>query len=101
MGNMNIYVGNLDLNVTEAELRSVFTRFGYVATVTVKNDQHLGNGQAAGYGYVEMPSVTEGSLAIAGLNGKVLKGRTINSIEAMPMSSEPIRERRRGRWSSH
>lgn len=95
MSNMNIYVGNLAPSVTESELRIIFARFGEVTKVTVKNDQHLGNGHSTGYGYVEMPSITQGNSAIAGLNGKKFRGQTLNTIEAMPMSSDPIKERRR------
>jgi RNA recognition motif-containing protein len=95
MSTINIYVGNLAPSVTEGELRTIFTRFGTVTRVMLKNDQHLGNGHAAAYGYVEMPSINEGNSAIAGLNGKIFRGKTINAIEAMPISSDPIKERRR------
>ena len=100
MSNMNIYVGNLATSVTETELKQLFAHFGQVNAVTIKNDRHFGSGKSSAYGYVEMPSTKEGCSAIAGMNGKNLKGRVINMIEAMPMSSDPIRERRRrGRWS--
>ncbi|MGI2336588.1 MAG: RNA recognition motif domain-containing protein [Dehalogenimonas sp.] len=95
MSNMNIYVGNLALSVTEGELRTIFTRFGEVTKIMIKNDHHLGNGHSTGYGYVEMPSIKEGNSAIAGLNGKTFRGQTLTTIEAMPMSSDPIKERRR------
>ncbi len=57
---MNIYVGNLSLTVTEAELRSEFIPFGTVTSVTLMNDAHFGSGQPRGYGYIEMPCIAVG-----------------------------------------
>jgi RNA recognition motif-containing protein len=71
---MNIYVGNLSLEVTEDELRQAFVTFGQVTSVTLMNDQGIGSGQGRGCGYVEMPSVREGDSAIEQLQGKSLKG---------------------------
>ena len=83
---MNIYVGNLSLKVTEEELRREFMAFGEVASVTILNDEYIGSGQPKGYGFVEMPSKSEGQDAIAALNGKALKGRRIDIVEALPLS---------------
>ncbi len=94
---MNIYVGNLSLRVTEAELRNEFTPYGVVGAVTLMNDMHFGSGQPRGYGYVEMPSVSEGELAISFINGKSLGGRVVNLVQAMPMSIEETKSRRNAR----
>lgn len=83
---MNIYVGNLSLDVTEGELRREFTVFGDVLSVTVMNDKYIGSGQSRGYAFVEMSSPSEGQAAIAALNGKILQHRTINVIQALPLS---------------
>ncbi len=83
---MNIYVGNLSLAVTEAELRQEFTTFGQVISVSVMNDRYIGSGQPRGYGFIEMASKSEGNAAIVGLNGKTLKGRGLRVIEALPLS---------------
>jgi RNA recognition motif-containing protein len=83
---MNIYVGNLSLEVTEEELRQEFMAFGEVVSVTILNDEYIGSGQPKGYGFVEMPSKSEGQDAIAALNGKALKGRMIDIVEALPLS---------------
>jgi RNA recognition motif-containing protein len=56
---MNIYVGNLSLEVTEEELRREFMAFGEVISVTIMNDKYIGSGQYRGYGFVEMPSLSE------------------------------------------
>ncbi|MFC1993207.1 RNA recognition motif domain-containing protein [Chloroflexota bacterium] len=83
---MNIYVGNLSLAVTEAELRREFTAFGQVISVSVMNDKYIGSGQPRGYGFVEMASKSEGEAAIVGLDGGMLKGRSLSVIEALPLS---------------
>jgi len=83
---MNIYVGNLALEITEAELHKEFLPFGVVVSVTMMNDKYIGSGQQRGYSFVEMHSIKEGETAIAGLNGKALKGRNIQLVEAMSMS---------------
>jgi RNA recognition motif-containing protein len=86
--NMNIYVGNLSLEVTEGELRREFMAFGEVVSVTVMNDKYIGSGQARGYAFVEMPSQSEGEAAIAALNDKALRHIPINVIEALPLSDK-------------
>ena len=84
---MNIYIGNLAFEVTEGELRQEFTAFGEVITVTIMDDKYIGSGQPRGYGFVEMPSESEGKTAIAALNGKPLRCRIIDVIQALPLSN--------------
>src|SRR4030042_47824 len=79
---MNIYVGNLERNATEAELRELFEAFGQVASVTILKDRH--SGQPKGFGFVEMPNREEGQAAIEGLKGKQLRERTMDIAEAQP-----------------
>ncbi len=85
---MNIYVGNLSLETTEDELRKEFTEFGEVISVTLMSDKYIGSGQARGYGYVEMASKSEGATAIANLEGKRLRDRVVNVVEALPLSDK-------------
>jgi RNA recognition motif-containing protein len=85
---MNIYVGNLSLETSEDELRKEFTEFGEVISVTIMNDKYIGSGQPRGYGYVEMTSKSEGAIAIANLEGKILRDRVINVVEALPLSDK-------------
>jgi RNA recognition motif-containing protein len=85
---MNIYVGNLSLEMTEGELRKEFTEFGEVISVTIMNDKYIGSGQPRGYGYVEMASKSEGATAIANIEGKKLRNRVVNVVEALPLSNK-------------
>jgi RNA recognition motif-containing protein len=86
---MNIYVGNLSLDVTEDELRQIFVPFGQVTSVSLMNDQGIGSGQGRGCGYVEMPSVREGESAI---EGKSIKGRHLDIIKALPVTRNSVNE---------
>jgi len=85
---MNIYVGNLSLEMTEEELRKVFTEFGDVISITIMNDKYIGSGQPRSYGYVEMTSKSEGALAVANIDGKKLGNRVVNVVEALPLSNK-------------
>lgn len=79
---MKIYVGNLSYELTEEELRKEFAAFGEVASATILTDKY--SGRPKGFGFVEMATKSEAEAAIAGLNGKVLKERTIVVNEARP-----------------
>lgn len=83
---MNIFVGNLALGTTEDEVRREFAAFGQVLSVTLMNDEYIGSGQPRGYGYVEMPTKSDGATAIASLDGKRLGGRAVNVVAALPLS---------------
>jgi RNA recognition motif-containing protein len=79
---MNIYVGNLSYEVTEEDLKEAFGGFGGVDNVKIIKDNYTG--RSKGFGFVEMPAKSEAQSAIEGLNGKDLKGRSLNVNEARP-----------------
>ncbi len=81
---MNIYIGNLARDVSEDDLRQAFEAFGQVASVSLIKDKF--SGEPRGFGFVEMSSNKEAQSAIDGLNGKDLKGQTLNVNEARPRS---------------
>jgi len=85
---VNIYVGNLSLEVTSEELRREFMAFGAVTSVVLMNDRYIGSGQTRGYGFVVMASKSEGDVAITRLQGKRLKSRAIAIVEALPLSDK-------------
>ncbi len=78
----NIYVGNLDYNTTEDELREAFAGYGQVDNVTIMRDRDTG--QPRGFGFVEMGNDEEAEKAIAGTNGLQLGSRNLNVNEARP-----------------
>lgn len=79
---MNIYVGNLSYDAAEEDVRAAFAAFGQIASVAVIKDRMTG--RSKGFGFVEMPDSAQAQAAIAGLNGKDLKGRAMNINEARP-----------------
>jgi len=79
---MNIYVGNLAFKANEDDLRHAFESFGEVTSVTIIKDRY--SSESKGFGFVEMPSPAEAKSAIEGLNGKDLKGKSLNVNEARP-----------------
>jgi RNA recognition motif-containing protein len=79
---MKIYVGNLSYEVTEDELSAEFGTYGRVESVAIPSDKF--SGRPKGFGFVEMPTKSEAEAAIAGLNGKSLRDRTIVVNEARP-----------------
>ena len=83
---MKIYVGNLSYDVTEEEVRQEFLAFGAVESVDLITDRY--SGRPKGFGFVEMPSVSEGQAAITALDGKTLRDRPLKVIAARPRSDD-------------
>jgi RNA recognition motif-containing protein len=79
---MRIYVGNLSYEVNEDELRQEFSAYGEVTSVSVVTDRY--SGRSKGFAFVEMNTKAEADAAIAALNGKALKDRTLVVNEARP-----------------
>jgi cold-inducible RNA-binding protein len=79
---MKIYVGNLSHDVSENEIATEFGVYGKVESVAIPSDKI--SGRPKGFAFVEMASKSEAEAAIAGLNGKTLKDRTIVVNESRP-----------------
>lgn len=79
---MNIYVGNLSMDVTESDLRQAFEAFGQVTSAKIITDKFTGTSR--GFGFVEMPNSPEAQAAIHGLDGTDLKGNSMKVNEARP-----------------
>jgi cold-inducible RNA-binding protein len=82
---INVFVGNLDLNSTEDELRTLFAAHGKVESVTIVKDRDTG--QSRGFAFVEMPNVQEAGQAIRSLDGTLLNQSAIRVNEARPKLS--------------
>jgi len=91
---MNIYMGNLALNVTEGDLQQAFGAFGEVASAKIIKDKD--SGESRGFGFVGMPAGTEAQSAIKSLDGKELKGLMLKVNEARPQ-----RNRERGGYQRY
>jgi cold-inducible RNA-binding protein len=78
----NLFVGNMNFQTTESDLRALFEQFGEIARVQVMTDRETG--RSRGFGFVEMADDDAAAQAIAALNGRELDGRALNVNEARP-----------------
>lgn len=79
---INIFVGNLDITVTEQQLRDMFAVHGAVETITLVGDRDTG--EPRGFAFVGMTQAPEARAAIGSLNGVLVNGRAISVNEARP-----------------
>lgn len=79
---MNIYVGNLDYEVSETDLKEIFEEFGTISSAKIISDKF--SGRSKGFGFVTMENQEEANKAIGELNGSTLDNRTIVVNEARP-----------------
>jgi RNA recognition motif-containing protein len=77
---MNIYVGNLSKDVTDADLQTIFSEYGTVKSVKVIRDMF--SGESKGFGFVEMPGQSEAQKAMQAVNTLELKGKKLVVNEA-------------------
>jgi cold-inducible RNA-binding protein len=78
----SVFVGNMNFQTTEGELRALFEPFGQVTRVHIAMDRETG--RARGFAFIEMPNDQEAANAIAGLDGKSVGGRNLKVNEARP-----------------
>ncbi len=77
-----LYVGNLSYNVTEQQLRELFSQAGTIKDVALITDRDTM--RSKGFGFVEMTTQAEAQKAIELLNGKELDGRSLTVNMARP-----------------
>lgn len=76
---MRLYVGNLPFNISDDQLRDVFSRFGTPESAKVITDRD--SGQSKGFGFVEFANDEEAKQAMS-LNGTEFGGRSLTVNEA-------------------
>ena len=86
---MNIHVSNLAYNVTEDDLRALFSDFGEVSVVNIVKERF--SGQPKGFGFVEMLNNSEADKAMKALNGSKVKEQAIKLSQAKPPAKRPQR----------
>ncbi len=72
---MNLYVGNLDFEVTEEEIKILFEQVGDVTGVRLMLDKETG--RSKGFAFVQMEDIEEAVIALKTLNGREFHGRNI------------------------
>jgi len=85
-----LYVGNLPYEMSEEDLKDLFSGAGKVDSVAIIMDRI--SGRSKGFGFVEMSSEKEAEKAIEMFNEKELEGRNIKVAEARPMEKRPFRK---------
>ncbi|PTN05984.1 RNA-binding protein [Mangrovibacterium marinum] len=83
---MNIFVGNLNYNLTQDDLREIFEEYGELDSVKLITDKFTG--KSKGFGFVEMANEEEAKKAIEELNGAELEGRTMVVNESIDKPRE-------------
>jgi RNA recognition motif-containing protein len=79
---MNLYIGNLSRDVTEADLRALFEPFGKISSLNIIKDKFSGGSK--GFGFIEMPVKEEAEAAIKALHRQPFKGQSMDITEARP-----------------
>jgi RNA recognition motif-containing protein len=88
-----IYIGNIDYEVTEEELREIFKEKGFEAKdVNIIRDKF--SGRSKGFGFAEFESDEQVQKAIESLDGHELKSRKLKVNKAQ--RREPRFEKRGG-----
>jgi len=78
---MNLYVSNLGFQVTDEELKALFTPYGEVTSAKVIMERETG--RSRGFGFVEMADKAAQE-AMKDLEGKQIDGRAISVSQARP-----------------
>jgi len=77
-----LYVGNLSFDVTEDELRKLFSEVGTVSEAVLIKDRDTG--YSKGFAFITMGSQEEAKKAIEQINGKMMNNRELKVNEARP-----------------
>jgi len=93
---MNMYVSNLGFQVTDEELKSMFSKYGEVTSAKVIADRETG--KSRGFGFVEMADEAA-EKAMKELDGTNADGRTMSVSKAKPKPDGGSSQRTRSnRW---
>lgn len=74
MGN-RLYVGNLNFNMTDQDLKDAFAEFGEIVSARIVKDKI--SGLSKGFGFVEFANSKDAQKAKDSMNGKELMGRVL------------------------
>lgn len=88
-----VYVSNLDYNLTNSDLFTIFSTFGKVARVTIR--KHPTTRLSRGIAFILFVSRNDAVSAARQMNGKILNGRTLTASIAADNGRAPEFIRRR------
>jgi RNA recognition motif-containing protein len=73
--NQKLYVGNLNFDANEEQVRELFSSFGEVEEVKIVMDRY--SGRSRGFAFVRMDSADSAGKAKEALNGQPFQGKTL------------------------
>ncbi|RJR47992.1 MAG: RNA-binding protein [Deltaproteobacteria bacterium] len=91
---IKLFVGNLSYDMTEEQLKTLFSEAGGVTSAKIITDRQTG--QPRGFAFVEMETKMDGQKAISMFNGKNIDGRALAVNEARPQQKGGFGGGRRG-----
>jgi RNA recognition motif-containing protein len=80
---MDILVNNISLNMSDADVRRLFSAYGIVDSAEVGRDKY--NGRSKGNAHVNMPNAAQARQAIVSLDQTIMDGKRISVNEAPSM----------------
>jgi cold-inducible RNA-binding protein len=86
-----LYIGNMSLETTEQELRTMFSEAGTVGSVDIIMDRQTG--KPKGFAFVTMANQEEADKAISLFDAKDLNARTLKVNIAKPREERPVNRR--------
>lgn len=84
---IRLYIGNLPLNTTEAELREHFSIIGPLSYLSIPIDRETG--KQRGFAFVEFKDRAQADDAILRFNNQSFKGRSLSVSEARARDDRP------------
>jgi len=84
---VNLFIANLDWEITSEDLMATFSSFGKVTYAHVVYDKQTK--KSKGFGYVEMEETDHAINAINALNGMEINGRKLDVKIASPKTNRP------------
>ena len=86
----NIFIANLDWEITSEDLKTTFSAFGPVTYAHVVYEKDTK--RSKGFGYVEMEETDHAINAINALNGMEVNGRKLDVKVASPKGNRPAKK---------
>lgn len=86
---MKIYVGNIQRETAEHEVKDLFAAYGNVDSINLIRDNYTK--MLKGFGFIEMNDEAEAEKAIKNLDGQMLNGRPLTVNVAREKSPDQSR----------
>ena len=75
-----LHIGNLPFNVTQAQIRALFSEAGEITEINLITDRYTGTPK--GFGFIEMATDEGAAEAVKRFNGYTLDSRNLTVAEA-------------------